>query len=80
MAHQTFHVSFLSAFADYVHHQRDAIGRRWMQPVRESPEVPGAMHIAHFCTDLLTKTFPQLFAQPVEREKRYALAYIEVRY
>ena len=70
MAHQTLHVSFLSAFADYVHHQRDAIGRRWMQPVRESPEVPGAMHIAHFCS----------FAQPVEREKRYALAYIDVRY
>lgn len=39
--------TFLSTFASYVHQQRDAIGRVWMNLVRESPEVLGAAHISH---------------------------------
>ena len=46
MAQPASRISFLSSFADYVRQQRDAIGRRWMQLVRDSPEVPRAAHIS----------------------------------
>jgi hypothetical protein len=47
MAQPASRISFLSSFADFVRQQRDAIGRTWMQLVRESPDVPGAVHISH---------------------------------
>lgn len=47
MSSPTPRVEFLSTFADYVHYQRDVINHEWMQMVRESPEMPGALHISH---------------------------------
>jgi signal transduction histidine kinase len=64
MEHPVSRVSFLSAFADYVHDQRDEIGRRWMQLVRESPDVPGAMHISQ---EALQDHVPELLEDLVER-------------
>ncbi len=46
MEPQISRVPFLSAFADYVHDQRDVIDHLWMKLVRESPDVPGALHIS----------------------------------
>jgi signal transduction histidine kinase len=46
MAQPASRLPFLSSFADFVHQQRDAIGRTSMQLVRESPDVPGAVHIS----------------------------------
>jgi signal transduction histidine kinase len=64
MEHPVSPASFLSAFADYVHDQRDEIGRRWMQLVRESPDVPGAMHISQ---EALQDHVPELLDDLVER-------------
>ena len=57
-------VSFLSAFADYVHQQRSAIDSQWMQLVRESPDVPDAMHISH---EALQDHVPELIDDLVDR-------------
>src|SRR5688572_28504497 len=63
MVHSIPPVPFLIAFADYVHDQRDAIGRTWMQLVRESPDVPGAMHISQ---EALQDHVPELLDDLVE--------------
>lgn len=70
MAQPASRISFLSSFADFVHQQRDAIGRMWMQLVRESPDVPGAVQISH---DALQDHVPDLMDgndEPVIRLKR----------
>ena len=64
MEHSASQVSFLAAFADYVHAQRDAIGREWMPLVRASPDVPKAMHISHAA---LEDHVPALLDDLVER-------------
>jgi signal transduction histidine kinase len=64
MQHQIATAAFLSAFADYVHHQRDAINRQWMLLVRESPDVPDAMHISQ---EALQDHVPQLIDDLVAR-------------
>lgn len=56
--------SLLSAFADYVHQERDGINHQWMQLVRESPDVPDAMHISH---EALQDHVPELIDDLVER-------------
>jgi signal transduction histidine kinase len=63
MAQPTSRISFLSSFADYMRHQRDAIARRWMQLVRDSPEVPRAAHIS---PDALQDHVPELMDDFVE--------------
>jgi signal transduction histidine kinase len=63
MAQPASHISFLSSFADYVRQQRDAIGRRWMQLVRDSPEVPTAVHMS---PDALQDHVPELMDDLVE--------------
>ena len=57
-------VSFLAAFAGYVHQQRAAIGRKWMPLVRQSPDVPDALHIPH---EALEDHVPALMDDLVER-------------
>ena len=57
-------VSFLAAFADYVHQERDAIAREWIPRVRQSPDVPRAMHIAR---EALEDHVPSLLDDLVER-------------
>lgn len=64
MEHPVPRVSFLAAFADYVHAQRDAIGREWMPLVRESPDVSKALHISH---EALQDHVPALMEDLVER-------------
>ncbi len=64
MERQLFRVSFLSAFADYVHQQRPVIDRQWMHLVRESPDVPDAMHISH---EALQDHVPELIDDLVDR-------------
>jgi signal transduction histidine kinase len=63
MAQPASRISFLSSFADYMRQQRDAIGRRWMQLVRGSPEVPRAAHIS---PDALQDHVPELMDDLVE--------------
>ncbi len=58
------HVSFFPAFADYVHQQRDAINGEWMPLVRESPEMPDALHISH---EALQDHVPELIDDLVDR-------------
>ena len=70
MAQPASLTSSLSLFGDFVRQQRDAIGRMWMQLVRESPDVPGAVHISH---DALQDHVPELMDgndEPVIRLKR----------
>ena len=64
MQHQTSQTSFLSAFADYVHQQRGVIDHQWMLLVRESPDVPDAMHISH---EALQDHVPELIDDLVGR-------------
>jgi hypothetical protein len=56
--------AFLSAFADDVQHQRDAINRQWMLLVRESPAGPDAMHISQ---EALQDHVPELIDDLVAR-------------
>jgi signal transduction histidine kinase len=63
MAQPASCISFLSSFADYVRQQRVAIGRGCMQLVRESPDVPSAVHISH---DALQDHVPELMDDLVE--------------
>jgi signal transduction histidine kinase len=46
MESQISPVPFLPRFADYIHQQRYVINRQWMLLVRESPDVPDALHIS----------------------------------
>ena len=64
MPPQSSQCSFLSAFAGYVHQQRRAIDSQWMQLVRESPDVPDAMHISH---EALQDHVPELIDDLVDR-------------
>ena len=64
MEHQLSRGSFLSAFADYVHAQRHVINQQWMLLVRESPDVPDALHISE---EALQDHVPQLLGDLVER-------------
>ncbi len=64
MEHHVSQVSFLAALADYVHQRRDAIGREWMPLVRQSPDVPDALHISH---KALEDHVPALMDDLVER-------------
>ncbi len=64
MHSQISQASFLSAFADYVHQQRRAIDSQWMQLVRESPDVPDALHISH---EALQDHVPELIDDLVAR-------------
>ncbi len=64
MEHPVSQVSFLAAFADYVKQERDAIGRKWMPLVRQSLDVPDAMHISH---EALEDHVPALMDDLVER-------------
>ena len=61
---QITQASFLSAFADHVHQQRSAIDSQWMQLVKESPDVPDAVHISH---DDLQDHVPELIDDLVDR-------------
>ena len=64
MERQISQVSFLSAFADHVHRERHAINQQWMQIVRDSPDVPDAMHISH---EALQDHVPELLDDLVDR-------------
>ena len=59
--------SFLAAFADYIHQQRLVINRQWMLLVRESPDVPDALHISEAA---LQDHVPELLGDLVERLRR----------
>jgi hypothetical protein len=72
MAQPACRISFLSSFADFVRQQRDAIGRTWMQLVRESPDCRA---LCTFHTMLCRIMFPRLMDgndEPVIRLKRDA--------
>ena len=64
MEHQIAPLSFFSAFADYVHQQQPAINAEWMQLVRESPDIPDAMHISY---EALQDHVPELINDLVDR-------------
>ena len=64
MEYHASQISFLAALADYVHQRRDAIGREWMPLVRQSPDVPDALHISH---EALQDHVPALMNDLVER-------------
>jgi signal transduction histidine kinase len=55
---------FLAAFADYIHQQRYVINRQWKLLVRESPDVPDALHISE---KALEDHVPELLGDLVER-------------
>jgi signal transduction histidine kinase len=55
---------FLTAFADYIHQQRYVINRQWKLLVRESPDVPDALHISE---KALEDHVPELLGDLVER-------------
>ena len=54
----------MSAFADYVYAQRHVINRQWMLLVRESPDVPDALHISQ---EALQDHVPELIDDLVGR-------------
>jgi signal transduction histidine kinase len=64
MERQISHSPFLAAFADYIHQQRFVINRQWMLLVRESPDVPDALHISEAA---LQDHVPELLGDLVER-------------
>ena len=64
MERQISPISFLSAFADYVHQQRASIGHEWMQLVRNSPDIPDALHISQ---EALQDHVPELLDDLVDR-------------
>jgi signal transduction histidine kinase len=64
MERQISQTSFLAAFADYIHQQRYIINRQWMLLVRESPDVPDALHISEAA---LQDHVPELLGDLVER-------------
>ena len=64
MQRQISHPPFLAALADYIHQQRSIINRQWMQLVRESPDVPDALHISEAA---LQDHVPELIGDLVTR-------------
>ena len=64
METQSSQITFLAALADYVHQQRDDIAREWMPLVRESSNMPNALHISQ---KALQDHVPVLLDDLVER-------------
>jgi len=64
MEHENSRVSFLSAFADYVFQQRNAIGRRWIPFVKQSLKGPGAKRLSD---ERLSDHMPELLEDLANR-------------
>ncbi len=57
-------ITFLAALSGYVHQRRDAIAREWMPLVRQSSDMPNALHISQ---EALQDHVPVLLDDLVER-------------